>query len=73
MINGWLDQIDDIYAGKSGICPVCKSKKIETKFYVFNNGIGFADFNCLQCGEKEHLSRIKYPDGIKIDLIHLDN
>lgn len=68
-IGEWLLQIDNAYKGDALICPVCGAKTKASKFYVFENGVGYCDFICDKCGEKEHMSRIKYPENITIEPI----
>ena len=72
-ITEWVKQIDKAYAGENLVCPVCGEKTNASKFYVFPDGVGYCDFICNNCGEHEHLSRIKYPEYVKIEPILLDN
>lgn len=64
-IGGWLKQLKNAYKGEKVICPVCGCEA-ESKFYVFDDGVGFGDFVCTECGASHHLCRIKYPDNIDI-------
>lgn len=70
-ISLWVKQIDKAYAGKSLTCPVCGKETNASKFYVFDDGVGYCDFICDHCGEHEHLSRMKYPGYVKIKPIQV--
>ena len=71
MIDGWIKQLDKAYNGETLTCPVCGSQNTRVDFYVFEGNVGYCDYFCLNCGEYEHFSRIKYPDSIKIKPIKL--
>lgn len=70
-LSGWLKQLDRMYAGERVKCPNCGSNDTSCSFYVFDGGVGYADFVCNKCSENEHISRIRYPDNIKIKPIKL--
>lgn len=66
MIDAWAKQIKRAYNGETLTCPACESQNTKADFYVSDSGVGYCDFACLDCGEKDHISRIKYPNNIRI-------
>lgn len=65
-VNGWIRQAKEAYNGDTLTCPACGSQNTKVDFYVFEDGVGYCDFICHDCGDKFHVSRIKYPADIKI-------
>ena len=63
--NAWITQLWKAYNGENIMCPAC-GKQAVSKFYVFDDGVGFGDFICENCGANHHLCRLKYPENIKI-------
>lgn len=69
--SAWAKQLDIVYGGGRAVCPVCGNMETEHSFSVFEDGVGFGDFYCRKCGAGTHLSRMKFPEGIKIELKEL--
>lgn len=60
----WVELLNKIYSDEPVSCPICGSHKVEHRFYA-EKQIGCAQFECKECGETAHLSRVKFPEYVK--------
>lgn len=60
--------LEKIYQGQRVKCPNCGKENLQHRFHANKNDrIGFAWFECPDCGMKAHLSRVKFPDNVEVE------
>lgn len=58
--------LEKVYKEEIVECPECGAPGLMHDFYADKTDrIGFAQFKCNKCGAEAHLSRVKFPEGIK--------
>lgn len=60
----WAELLNKIYNNEPVKCPVCGSYNVEHRFYA-EDQTGCAQFECKECGETAHLSRVKFPTHVE--------
>lgn len=68
----WLEQINKVHAGQVAACPQCGSINTVSTFYRFPDGVGYGDMICKNCGDKAHISRMKFPENSKAKITEIE-
>lgn len=62
--------LQDVYDGKSVKCPMCGANGLKYRLCADTKSrVGFAQFHCDSCGMEEHLSRMKFNEGVVFEEI----
>lgn len=66
----WAPLLQRIYNGENVKCPYCGGD-ISYRFFA-ENKIGFAQFQCSDCGEEGHLSRVAFPEKVETEKLYIE-
>ena len=59
-----------VYSGENVECPECGAPDLKHIFYAEEKDrVGFAQFHCDKCGAEAHLCRVKFPEGVKFQIL----
>lgn len=63
--------LEKVYNGEQIRCPQCGKAGLQHKFFSpENDRVGFAQFHCPHCFADAHLSRVRFPEGIKTEKMY---
>ena len=68
----WMKQLDKVHTGQAMTCPQCGSTHTVAALYRFSDGVGYGDLSCKDCGDSAHISRMKFPEGTKAEIIDVE-